>query len=249
MSKLLTYIKHLVFYIVGLLLSLASCKTHQLPAFSDQQWHVDSFSGNAVSTEGLELAFGSEWMITDTTLIQTDAQLLRYPELSSYLAKGMEHFPEIAVDSLLFYNQSRRLLFFTYHQVKPLKPLSEIYLYNESGGVYSTEYARIFGEQYIYIDDSGWEAGPTNSVYVNASYHPKDKQLVLLQRIPYNNLNIAVLEICSTIPRGDKWLYQYPRYTFFETDLGKNIVKIASIIEDSKNRAVENLKLALKNRK
>lgn len=203
----------------------ASCTTKHLAAFSNQQWHVDANSGHAVSSSGLEVAFGSEWMITDTTLMQTYEQVSAFPKLESHLANGIAQFPEIEVDSILFYNPHRGLLFATYHQVKPLKPTSEIYLYDETTGAYSKEYARIFGRQYTSIDDSGWEAGPTGSVYTNVHYRPKNKRVVLLQRIPFKDINIAVFHIWEN-----------------NTD---NIERLAIALEATRNLAVENLRLAL----
>ncbi|MDE6278137.1 MAG: hypothetical protein K2M06_08525 [Muribaculaceae bacterium] len=103
-------------------LALVSCSTHKLPAFSNQQWYVDTRNGNTISTSGLELAFGNEWMIKDTTLFQPLRQIENFPKLADYLAYGITRFPEIQVDSILFYQPARGLLFTTYHQVKPLKP-------------------------------------------------------------------------------------------------------------------------------
>lgn len=226
-------------------LSLASCSTHKLPAFSNQQWHVDAYSGNVVGTSGLELAFGNEWMIKDTTLLQTLSQIEDFPKLSEHLANGIAKFPEIIVDSILFYQPDRRLLFTTYHQVKPLKPTSEIYLYDESSGAYSAEYARIFGKQYTSIDDSGWENGPTNSAYTNVYYAPRNKRIVLLQRFPYNDQNIAVFQIWETTPKVGKWWEDYPRGTFLNVDFGNsnNIEIISRLLHWSRNTAVENLRL------
>lgn len=239
------------FILLAVGLGLASCSTHKLPAFSNQQWHVDSYTGHAVSSKGLELAFGSEWMITDTSLMQTPGRIADFPKLSEHLAKGIAQFPEIAVDSILFYNPHRGLLFATYHQVKPLKPTSEIYLYDDTTGVYSKECARIFGNQYTSIDDSGWEDGPATSVYTNVHYRPKDKRVVLLQRLPFKDVNIAVFQILKTTPKRGKWWEDYPRGTFRHIDFGDtdNIEKIAQFLLSSRNLAVENLKLTLSKQK
>ncbi len=233
--------------LMAAVLSLASCSTHKLPAFSNQQWHVDDYSGNAVSTSGLELAFGSEWMIRDTTLMQSSGQIGAFSKLEKHLTTGIAQFPEIEVDSILFYQPDRGLLFTTYHQIKPLKPTSEIYLYDETTGAYSKEYARIFGEQYTAIDDSGWENGPTNSVYTNVNYRPKEKRIVLLQRIPYKGTDIAVFQIWATIPKKGKWWEEYPPGTLCSIDLGNtdNLETISNILQWSRNTAVENLKLSL----
>ncbi len=233
------------FFLLAASLCLASCTTHKLPAFSNQQWHVDPHSGNAVSTAGTELAFGSEWMITDTTLMQTAEQIAAYPKLSSHLASGIAQFPEIKVDSVLFYNPHRGLLFVAYHQAKPLKPTSEIGLYNDSAVVYSKEYARIFGNMTTYIDDDGWEIGPSESVYSNVRYNPNHKRLVLLQRLPHSN--IAVFVICYTNTKKGKWWENYPPGTLWNIDLGDtdNLERISSFLHSSRNLAVENLKLAL----
>lgn len=230
-------------------LGLASCTTPKLPLFSSQRWYVDSYSGNAISTSGLELGFGSEWMVTDTTLIQTPEQMAKYPKLSSYLAKGIAEFSEITVDSIYFYNPHRGLLFVSYHQARPLKPTAEIYLYSDTTPVYSKEYARVFGELTTYIDDDGWENGPTHSVYSNVRYKPHDKQLILLQRIPYNGKDIAIFQICTTKPPKGKWLKDYPPGTFWNTDLGNtnNIESVALFLQSSRTMAVSNLKLSLTN--
>lgn len=219
----------------------------QTAAFPNQQWHVDAFSGNAISTSGLELAFGNEWMIRDTTLMQSLGQIEDFPKLSQHLTRAIAQFPEIVVDSILFYNPHRKLLFTTYHQVRPLKPTSEIYLYEDSTGVYSKDYARLFGRQYTSIDDMGWENGPTSSVYTNVHYAPKDKRIVLLQRIPYKDKNIAVFQIWQSIPRRGKWWEDYPRGTFLNVDFGNsnNIETISNLLQWSRNTAVENLSLSL----
>lgn len=230
---------------------LSACGTHTLPAFSSQKWHVDSYSGHAVSTSGNELAFGSEWMVTDTTLMQTPEQIANFPKLSEHLAKGLAQFPEIAVDSILFYNPHRGLLFATYHQVKPLKPTSEIYLYDETTGAYSKEYARIFGRQYTSIDESGWEEGPTNSVYTNVCYRPKDKRIVMLQRIPFKAGNIAVFQISETNAKKGRWWENYAPGTFWNINIGdpENIERISQYLQSSRNLAVENLNLVISKRK
>lgn len=237
--------------ILAVAICITSCSTHRLPAFSAQRWHVDSYTGNAVSTSGLELAFGSEWMITDTTLMQTSGHIADFPKLSEYLADGIAQFPEIAVDSVLFYNPHRRLLFVTYHQVKPLRPTSEIYLHDDTTGAYSKEYARMFGTQYTSIDDTGWENGPTNSVYTNVHYRPKDKRVVLLQRIPFPGKNIAVFQIWATNTKRGKWWENYPLGTFWNVDFGDtdNIERISNLLQSSRNLAVENLKLAFRKQK
>lgn len=230
---------------------LSACATYTLPAFCSQHWHVDSQSGHAVSSSGLEVAFGSGWMITDTTLLQSTPQITNFPKLSEHLARGMALFPEIAVDSILFYNPHRRLLFATYHQTAPLKPTSETYLYDEDSDVYSKEHARLFGRHYTSIDDTGWEEGPSHTVYTNVRYRPKEKRLVLLQRIPYAGSNIAVFQICETVPKRGRWWADYPPGTFWNTDLGKpeSIERISQLLHSSRNLAVENLKLTLTKQK
>lgn len=238
----------LSFFLLAASLCLASCTTQKLPAFSNQQWHVDPHSGNAVCTSGTELAFGSEWMITDTTLLQTAEQIEAYPKLSPHLASGIAQFPEIKVGSVLFYNPHRGLLFVIYHQVKPLKPTSEISLYDDTSRVYSKEYARIFGNKTTYIDDDGWEEGPTASVYANTRYNPKDRRIVLLQRLPHN---IAAIQIWATNAKKGKWQEDYPPGTFWNIDLGDtdNIDRISSALHSTQNLAVENLKLILPKQK
>lgn len=205
--------------------ALVSCTSHRLPAFSGQAWHVDSYTGNAVSTDGLEFAFGSEWMVTDTTLIQSAEQLAKYPKLESFLSKGIAQFPEIVVDSIYFYNPHRGLLFAEYHQAKPLEPNSEILLYDGSVQVYNEDYSRIFGVYYTMFDPSGWENGPKNSAYSNVYYKQKKNYLVHLLRIPYSGHNIAIFQI---------------------HDYGKraNLDGIATYLHSSRNTAVENLRIS-----
>ena len=233
---------------VSACLGLVSCTPYRLPSFSSQQWHVDAHSGNAISTGGLEFGFGSEWMITDTTLIQTSEQMERYSKLPSYLAKGIAEFSEIEVDSIYFYNPHRGLLFASYRQVKPLKPTSEIYL-NDEGSVYSKEYAHLFGALNTYIEDDGWENGPANTVYVNVRYTPRAKRLVLLHRIPYRGNNLAIFHICATNARKGKWWEGYPPGTFWNIDLGDaaNIECIAAFLHSSRSEAVANLRLGMDN--
>ncbi len=242
MKKLL----YLFFFIpfIGLL----SCKTaYHLPSFSSQRWHVDSYSGNAVSTSGLEFGFGSEWMLTDTTLIQTPEQMNEYSKLEPYLAKALSEFKEITVDSIYFYNPHRGLLFVEYHQEKPLMPTSEIMLCKDLSGVYSPEFTRLFGIQVPYDkEDGGWESGgPSKSVYSNVRFKPKKKELILLQRIPYRGKNIAVLQIHKTNEKKGKWWEEYPRGTFSSTDFGdlNNIGTISHILQSSRTCAVVNLTL------
>lgn len=234
------------YFILAIVICLASCSTHKLPAFSNQQWHIDTYSGNAVSSSGIEVAFGSEWMVTDTTLMQTSAQVAGFPKLASHLADGIARFPEIEVDSVLFYNPNRRLLFVTYHQIKPLKPTSEIFLYDGTTAVYSEEFARLFGLHDTSVDDTGWENGPTNSVYSNVRYIPGHRQLVQLQRIPGKD-NIAVFQIWTTDVKSGNWMANYPPGSMNYISLGHagNIERISAAIQSSRNLAVENLKLTL----
>ena len=239
--------KPILIYIICLVAALTSCTTNKIPIFSNQKWHIDHISGNAVSSSGMKFSFGSEWLIRDTTLIQTPAQMLKYPKLESYLAKVISQFPEIVIDSVYFFNPARRLLFAAYHQEKELKPTSEIKLYNDSVTYYIKDYARVFGNMTTNIDDTGWETGPVESVYTNLHYNPKRKEVVLLQRIPYGGHNIAVYHIWATIPTKGKWWNDYPRGMFRTTDLGntENLETISLFLQSSRTTAVSNLNLAL----
>lgn len=252
-----TYLHHVIATGI-LLMMIASCSSAsylirghsgKLPPFSRQHWRVDPRNGHAISSSGLELGFGYEWRVTDTILFQTPARIATYPKLAHYLANGISQFPEIAVDSIYFYNPYRRLLFATYHQVKSLKPTIEISLHNDSIPVYSKEYARIFGHIDTHVEDTGWENGPISSVYSNMRYSKKDRQFVLLQRIPYRGKNIAVFHICTSRPKKGKWWEDYPYYIFWRTDFGNtdNIEHIASYLHNARTVAVANLKLAKNN--
>lgn len=222
---------------------LTSCTTATLAPFSGQSWHVDAYTGKAVSDRGMELAFGSEWMICDTTLIQSAEQLSAYPKLEKHLAKGIAEFPEIIVDSIYFYNPARGLLFASYHHIRPLKPNSEIYLYNDTDQVYSKEYARIFGQMTTAIDDDGWEDGPQNSVYTNTRYRPDKKQLVLLHRIPYHGSCLAIFQVCHSKSKHWNWNQGYPPGTLWNIDLGDpdNLMIITAFIQAARTTAVSNL--------
>ena len=239
--------KQIFLYIICLVAVLSSCTTNKIPAFSNQTWHIDHISGNAVSSSGMKFSFGSEWLIRDTTLIQTPMQMQKYPKLESYLAKVISQFPEIVIDSIYFFNPARRLLFATYHQDKALKPTGEIKLYNDSVSYYMKDYARIFGDMTTNIDDTGWETDPVESVYTNLHYNPKGKEVVLLQRIPFKGHNIAVYHIWATIPTKGKWWIDYPRGMFRTTDLGNidNLETISLFLQSSRTTAVSNLNLAL----
>ncbi len=238
--------KNCCYGLLLLCICLASCTPARIPAFSTQHWHVDSITGNAVSSSGLELGFGSEWLITHTSLIQTPEQLNAYPALASFLADGISQFDEIVVDSIYFYNPHRGLLFVTYHQLKPLKPDSEISLYDETSEIYSKEYARIFGNETSFIDDDSWLDGPVNTVFTNVRFRPGKKKLVLLQRIPYNGTDIAVIQIAKTQPKKGKWWEDYPRGTFWTMDLGDpdNVSRLTSFLHSARSTAVANLRLA-----
>ncbi len=231
--------------IIAAALGLASCSSPRLPMFSTQKWHVDSYSGHAVNTAGQELAFGCEWWIADTALIQTREQLAVYPKLEGFLAKNIAQFPEIEVDSILFFNPARGLLFVNYHPVKSLRPTAETYLYDESGSVYSEEYARLFGMRYRYVDESGWEDVPTKSVYTNIKFLPGKRQLILLHRLPSKKGNIAVFNFMVTKPGRGKWWEEYPRGTFTTVDLKnpEGLYSISHFIHSSGNLAVENMKV------
>ena len=239
--------KQILIYIVCLVAALSSCTANKIPAFSNQTWHIDHISGNAVSSSGMKFSFGSEWLIRDTTLIQTPTQMQKYPKLESYLAKVISQFPEIAIDSIYFFNPARSLLFAAYHQEKELKPTSEIKLYNDSVTYYIKDYAHVFGNMTTHIEDTGWETGPVESVYTNLHYNPKGKEVVLLQRIPFKGHNIAVFHIWATIPMKGKWWIDYPRGMFRTTDLGNtdNLETISLFLQSSRTTAVSNLNLAL----
>lgn len=236
--------------LIGISLLCASCASTNLPPFSSQSWHIDTKSGHAVSDRGTELAFGSDWMITDTALIQSDEQVATYPKLATYLAAGLSTFNEIAIDSVLFYHPSRGLLFATYHQTVPLKPAAEIAAYNEGENAYSKEYARIFGHIYTHIDDTGWEAGPDSTVFSNTRYNAKRKQFVMLQRLPNAAADIAVFVFRTQLPKKGKWWEEYPRGTFWRLDPGEsdNLERISTFIHFTRSLAVENLKITSRNR-
>ena len=248
--------KKSIFYLLVLGLTsllLSSCtssrrfsKRNVLPPFSGQVWKVDPRNGHAKSSSGLELGFGSPWMVTDTILLQTHDQIASYPKFVDYLTKGLRKFPEIVVDSIYFYNLSRGLLFVEYHQAKPLKPSAEISLYTDSIPVYSKEHARIYGIVDTHIEDKGWENGPESSVYSNIHYSKKDRQFILLQRIPYNERNIAVFHICTSIPKKGKWWEEYPYCIFWRTDFGNtdNFEAISSYLHSARTVAAENLQLS-----
>ncbi|MBD5290255.1 MAG: hypothetical protein HDS26_06190 [Bacteroides sp.] len=239
--------KQIFIYTMCLIVALTSCTTNKLPIFSSQTWHIDHMSGNAVSSSGMKFGFGSEWLIRDTTLIQTSTQLQKYPKLECFLAKVISQFPEISIDSIYFYNPARGLLFASYHQEKALKPTADIKLYNDTASYYSRDYFRIFGDMTTYIEEDGWEIGPIGSVYTNLYYSPKDKEVVLLQRIPYKRYNIAVYHIRATIPKKGEWWNDYPRGMFWETDLGdtNNMETISSFLHSSRTTAIANLNLTL----
>lgn len=233
------------------ILMLASCKTAVLPPFSGQRWHVDTYTGHAVSDRGMELGFGSEWMVVDTTLIQSADQLAPYPELEKHLAREAAEFPEIAVDSILFYNPARGLLFATYHQDKPLKPSSELWAYNDTVPVYSEEHAKIFGQISTWVDDDGWENGPESSAYRNIRYKPGKKQLVLLHRVPYRGQNLAIFQMCKSRPGHGRAWAQYPIYPFWDIDLGNpgNIEYLSLFLQAARTTAVVNLQLGSESKK
>lgn len=87
--------KQIFLFSICLVVALTSCTTQKLPSFSNQTWHIDYISDNAVSSSGMKLGFGSEWLIRDTTLIQTSAQMQKYPKLESYLVKVISQFGDI----------------------------------------------------------------------------------------------------------------------------------------------------------
>lgn len=238
--------KDVILY-VFMILMFSSCKSVGLPPFANRHWHVDAYSGNAVGDRGMELGFGSEWMVHDTVLIQSAEQLAPYPELEKHLARGVAEFPEIEVDSVLLYVPARGLLFATYHQVRPLKPVTEIRLYNDTVPVYSEELARIFGLIHTYIEDGDWENGPADSVFTNARYKPGKKQMVLLQRVPYKNENLAVFQICRSRPKHGKWWPPYPIYPYWSVDLGDadNVEHLGLLLHAARTTAVVNLQLGL----
>ena len=239
--------KQILIYMIWIMVTLPSCTTTKLPIFSNQIWHVDPISGHAISSSGMELGFGSEWLIRDTTLIQSSTQMQKYARLEDFLVKVISRFPEISADSIYFYNPARGLLFASYHQEKALKPTAEIRLYNDTSSYFGKDYSRIFGDMTTYIEESGWEMGPGGLVYTNLYYSPKDKELVILQRIPYKGDNLAVYHIRATIPRKGKWWRDYPRGTFWKIDLGdtNNLEAISTFLHSSRTTAVSNLNLTL----
>lgn len=162
-------------------LLLASCRSVTLPPFSEQQWHIDKYSGHAVSNAGMELAFGSEWLVTDTTLVQNDGQLNQYQALRPYLKDALDLFPEITVDSILFYNPHRGLVFALYHQDKPMKPVTQIIdNKNQDNCDWLRQHNNVYGTLSAYIEDGEWEAGPETSVFTNLRYKRRKKLIVQL---------------------------------------------------------------------
>lgn len=235
---------------IVLTLLLASCSSVTLPPFSAQNWHIDKYSGHAVSNDGMDLAFGSEWLVTDTTLIQNDECFTRYPALRPYLNDALGLFPEISVDSILFYNPHRGLVFALYHQEKPMKPVTQIFdNKNQDNCDWLRQYNSVYGTVESYIEDGEWESGPVMSVFTNLRYNRHKKLVVQLQRVPYCGQDLAIFSIYRTRPKNFR-REDFPGYPFWNRDLGdfENFEVIGNVLHNGRTHAIENLRLGRRKR-
>lgn len=239
----------LVFFWVFL---LTSCHSAKLLTFSGRTWRMSGIN-HAVSNDGMELSFGSPWLLTNMDmLIQSEEEIEAYPEMKVHLRKAFSLYPEIEVDSIYFYNPARKLVFASYHQRKPLKPITELCEAPEEkdlDGKNTYEkmkpyYDEVFGRTYAWSDIDGWQKGPTQSVYFNLRKNKRDKLMVQLQRLPYNDGSLAIFSILQTEPK--KYHSEnFPMNPYWKYDINEleTIELISFWLHGSQTYAIDNLRL------
>lgn len=180
--------KTVKYIIVALSLILTSCAGVKNVPFSSNEWRVHPISGyveNSDSTCSFNLC--SDKVECELLLIDSDRDALGYKGLKSYLNKICSHL-EVNCDSILLYAPTKGLLFVEISENTPWKPRSQSA--NLSNEKPYTAWVRD-------DDVEDWNRKP-DEIYTNVILDKRAKQLLVIDRITYEDKDLAIIHIIQT---------------------------------------------------
>ncbi len=176
-------------YIIGsLILILTNCAGIKNVPFTSYEWNVNPTTGyieNSDSTYTFNLC--SNMNECGLTLIGNDTDVLQYKGLKPYLNKICSHL-EVSCDSILLYVPTKGLLIVEITEHNTWKPRSQS--------------ANILGETpytaWVRDDDvEDWRRMP-DEIYTNVILDKNEKQLLIIDRLTYNDRDLAIIHIIQT---------------------------------------------------
>lgn len=176
------------YIIAALLFILTGCAGVKNVPFSSDEWKVHPTSGyieNSDSTCSFNLC--SDKVECELLLIDSETDALGYKGLKPYLNKICSHL-EVNCDSILLYAPTKGLLFVEISENTPWKPRSQSA--NLSTDKPYTAWIRD-------NDVEDWNRKP-NEIYTNVVLDYRAKQLLVIDRITYDERNIAIIHIIQT---------------------------------------------------
>lgn len=180
--------KTVKYIIVALSLILTSCAGVKNVPFSSNEWRVHPIFGyveNSDSTCSFNLC--SDKVEYELLLIDSDRDALGYKGLKSYLNKICSHL-EVNCDSILLYAPTKGLLFVEISENTPWKPRSQSA--NLSNEKPYTAWVRD-------DDVEDWNRKP-DEIYTNVILDKRAKQLLVIDRITYEDKDLAIIHIIQT---------------------------------------------------
>lgn len=176
------------YIIMTLSFMLMGCSGVKNVPFSSNEWRVHPISGyveNSDSTCSFNLC--SDKVECELLLIDSDTDALGYKGLKPYLNKICSHL-EVNCDSILLYAPTKGLLFVEISENTPWKPRSQSA--NLSTDKPYTAWIRD-------NDVEDWNRKP-DEIYTNVVLDHRAKQLLVIDRITYDERNIAIIHIIQT---------------------------------------------------
>ncbi len=176
------------YIIVALSLILTGCAGVKNVPFSSDVWRVHPTSGyieNSDSTCSFNLC--SDKVECELLLIDSDTDALGYKGLKPYLNKICSHL-EVNCDSILLYAPTKGLLFVEISENTPWKPRSQSA--NLSSEKPYTAWVRD-------DDVEDWNR-KSDEIYTNVILDKRAKQLLVIDRITYDERDLAIIHIIQT---------------------------------------------------
>lgn len=176
------------YIIVALSLILTGCAGVKNVPFSSDVWRVHPTSGyieNSDSTCSFNLC--SDKVECELLLIDSDTDALGYKGLKPYLNKICSHL-EVNCDSILLYAPTKGLLFVEISENTPWKPRSQ------SANLSSEKpYTALVRDD----DVEDWNR-KSDEIYTNVILDKRAKQLLVIDRITYDERDLAIIHIIQT---------------------------------------------------
>lgn len=176
------------YIIVALSLILTGCAGVKNVPFSSDVWRVHPTSGyieNSDSTCSFNLC--SDKVECELLLIDSDTDALGYKGLKPYLNKICSHL-EVNCDGILLYAPTKGLLFVEISENTPWKPRSQSA--NLSSEKPYTAWVRD-------DDVEDWNR-KSDEIYTNVILDKRAKQLLVIDRITYDERDLAIIHIIQT---------------------------------------------------